>query len=80
MTFDAAFAAESVRYDGDPEMGFAARTVAGMTGVLVGFVNHIEALRCESLGQLVRDEIAGRHGICLGKLRQRVNYGCGVLR
>lgn len=80
VTLDTAFFAKSIGHDGDSEMSFAARAMAGVADVLVGFVNHFETLRRESLGQLVRDEIAGRHGICLGRPRRRVNYGCGVSR
>jgi hypothetical protein len=43
-------------------MGLPARPVPGMAFVAVGFVDHVEALRGESLGQLLHDEIAGVHG------------------
>jgi len=36
--------------------------MAGMTGVLMGFVHHVEAFGFESRRQLLRDEIKGWHG------------------
>jgi hypothetical protein len=33
-----------------------------MAFVLVGFIDHAQALRRESPGQLLRDEIVGPHG------------------
>jgi hypothetical protein len=41
--------------------------------VLVGFVQHLKALRRESFGQLVRDEIGGPHVARLGEGRVQVN-------
>ncbi len=52
---------ERFRHDIDPEMGLPARPVPGMAFVLVGFIHHLEALRRESLGQLLCDEIGGPH-------------------
>jgi hypothetical protein len=43
--------------------------------VFVRFVHHIKALRCESLGQLIADEILDGHGACLRKSWWRVNRG-----
>jgi len=73
MALEPVFSPEGFRYDGDPEMGFAAGAVTGVPRMLMGFVNDIEALRRESLGQLVRDEILDRHGICLRKPSEPVN-------
>jgi hypothetical protein len=42
-------------------MSLPARPVPGMAFVLVRFVHHLEALRRESLGQLLCDEIGGSH-------------------
>jgi hypothetical protein len=42
-------------------MSLPARPGAGMAFVLVRFVHHLEALRRESLGQLLCDEIGGSH-------------------
>ncbi len=53
-TDEPTLSAEGLRHDMDPEMGFSARPMSGMPGVLVGLVNHVEALRRESPGQLVR--------------------------
>jgi hypothetical protein len=41
--------------------------------VLVRFVHHLEALRLESLGQLLCDQIGGSHAARLGEGRLRVN-------
>jgi len=68
-TDEPTLSAEGLRHDMDPEMGFSARPMSGMPGVLVGLVNHVEALRRESPGQLVRDEIAGCHGCPLNGSR-----------
>jgi hypothetical protein len=50
-----------------------ARPVPGMAFMLVRFVHHLEALRRESLGQLLCDEIGGSHAARLGEGRARVN-------
>jgi hypothetical protein len=73
VTFHAAFPTEGIRHDRHPEMALAPRPLAGVSRVLVGFVNDIETLRRESLGQLVRDEILDRHGICLRNPVKLVN-------
>jgi hypothetical protein len=44
-----------------------------MTLVLVRFINHFEALRHESLGQLLCDEIGGSHIDRLGERGLPVN-------
>jgi len=62
VSLDAALAPEGFRHDIDPEMGFAAWSMAGMTLVVVRFVDHLEALWREGFGQLVGYGIAGRHG------------------
>lgn len=66
---------ERLRYDIDLEMSLPARPVPGMAFVLVRFVHHLEALRLESLGQLLCDQIGGSHAARLGEGRLRVN-GC----
>jgi hypothetical protein len=48
-----------------PEMSLPAGPMPGMPCVLMGFVDHIEAFGRESLGQLLRDQIAGSHGLRL---------------
>jgi hypothetical protein len=50
-----ALSTEGFRHDIDPEMGFAARPVSGMTLVTVGFVLDLEAQRREGRGQLLRN-------------------------
>jgi hypothetical protein len=41
--------------------------------MLVGFVQHLKALRRESLGQLLCDDIGGPHAARLGEGGPRVN-------
>ena len=55
VTLDPALSAERLRHDMNPEMGLAARPVAGMALVLVRFIHHVEALRREGGGQLFGD-------------------------
>ena len=50
-----ALSTEGFRHDIDPEMGFAARPVSGMTLVTVGLVLDLEAQRREGRGQLLRN-------------------------
>ena len=71
---------ERLRYDIDPEMSLPARPVPGMAFVPVQFVHHLEALRFESLGQLLCDEIGGSHAARLRRARVRVNAGCVPIR
>jgi hypothetical protein len=61
VTLEPGLTFEGVRYDIDPEMGLPARPVSGVARVLMGFINHVEALRLESPGQLLCDEIGGSH-------------------
>ena len=64
---------ERLRHDIDAEVSLPARPVPGMTLVLVRFINHFEALRHESLGQLLCDEIGGSHIARLGERGLPVN-------
>jgi hypothetical protein len=59
VAIEPALPPERLRYDIKPEMRFPARPVPCMPGVLTGFVNDRKAFRCESLGQLLRDDIVG---------------------
>ena len=45
VALEPALSAEGVRHDMNAEMGFPARPMPGMSHVLVGFVDHVEALR-----------------------------------
>lgn len=65
VTIEPALSFESLRYDIHPEVGLPAWPMPGMTFVPVGFIYYVEAFGGESLGQLLRDEIAGRHGVRL---------------
>jgi hypothetical protein len=62
MAFDPALPFEGPRHDIEPEMGFAARTVPGMAGMQMGFIDDPEAFRVESFGQLPCDDVGHRHG------------------
>jgi hypothetical protein len=57
----------------NPEVGLPARPRAGMAFVLVGFVNHVEAFRRESLGQFLRKQIGCSHISELGNGIEAVN-------
>src|SRR5262249_12578087 len=61
VTLDAALPLEGFRHDIDSEVGLAARPMPGMSCVQVGFIDHVEALRRESPGQLLHDGVAGGH-------------------
>ena len=61
MALDPALSNESSRHDMDAEMGLAATSMAGMPGVQMGFIEHFQARRLESLGQLSCDDIADAH-------------------
>ena len=65
MTLHAGHAFEEFRHYIDPEMGLPARPMPGMAFVLMRFIQHFQALRGESLGQLLCDQIGGPHGVRL---------------
>ena len=52
---------EGFSHDIDPEMGFAAFPMSGMTLVAVGLVLDLEAERREGLGELLRDGCPDTH-------------------
>ena len=64
-----ALPAERLRHNMHPEMSLPALPMPGMSGVPVRFVHHVEARRSESLGQLLRDEIAPCHGVRIAGAR-----------
>jgi hypothetical protein len=80
VTFDAGLSPERVRHDIDPVVSLPARPVPGMALMLVRFINHFEALRRESLGQLFCDEIGGSHIARLGERGLPVNGRKQVLK
>src|SRR5262249_2590795 len=74
VAFDPALPPECTRYDIDPEMSFTARPVAGMALVVMGLVDHREALWRESLRHLFFDDIASAHATSIRCVRAiRVN-------
>ena len=68
VALEAALPFEGVRHDIDPEMGLPARLVPGMALVAVGFILHFQALRRESFGEFLRDNVGGAHAV---PVRQR---------
>jgi hypothetical protein len=73
MALDSGLSFEGRRHDIDSEMRLSARSVSGMAFMPVGFVFHLEALRGESLGQLLCDEIGGAHAARLEEGKRAVN-------
>jgi hypothetical protein len=69
VALEPALPAERLRHNIHSEMSLAALAISGMPGVLVGFVDHVEARGSESLGQLLRDKIAPCHGIRIAGAR-----------
>src|SRR5690242_4770311 len=61
MTFKSALSLKRIRYDINPVVGLSAGPMSGMAFMLMGFVQHPETLGCESLGQLLCDQICGSH-------------------
>src|SRR6476660_3716667 len=64
-----ALSAERLRHNMHSEMSLPALAMPGMSGVPVGFIHHVEARGSESLGQLLRDEIAPCHGVRIAGAR-----------
>jgi len=62
VALDPALSAKRFRHNIEPEMGFAARPVSGMSLVVMGFILDTQALRRESRRQLCRDDIVHCHG------------------
>ena len=69
MAIESALPFEGFRHDINPEMGLAARPVARVTFMQMGFINDIEAFRSESFAQLLCDVI-----FCGHDLRNIVRY------
>ena len=73
VTLDAGLSLEGIRHDINPVVSLPARPVPGMAFMLVRFINYFEALRRESLGQFICDEIGGSHIARLGERGLPVN-------
>ena len=69
VALDSALPSEGVRHNMNPEMSFAAFPMAGVSGVLVGLVDHVEARRREGARKLLQDGVAGIHGWRLSRER-----------
>ncbi len=61
VAFQPGLSFEGIRHNINAEVCLSARPVSGMALMLVRFVQNLEALRLESLGQLLRDQIDGSH-------------------
>ena len=65
LAFDAGDAIKSGRHDPDMEMGLALAAIAargaGMAGMAVAFVHHIQRRRRESGGQFLPNCVRDRH-------------------
>ena len=71
---------EHFRHDIDPEVGLASGPVAGMAVMLVGLVDHLDAVGRESILQLLCDGIFHEHARGLTPCaapRQRTNSPIG---
>ena len=73
VTFQPGLSFEDVRHDINTKVSLSARPVPGMALMLVRFINHFQALRRESLGQLFCDEIGSLHIARLGECGMPVN-------
>ncbi len=69
VALEPALPAERLRHNIHPKMSLPALPMPGMPRVLVGFVHHVEPCGGESLGQLLRDEIAPCHGVRIAGAR-----------
>ena len=61
VALKSALSAEGFRHDINPEVGFAALPMSGVTVVAVGLVFDLEAERREGLGELLRDGCSDTH-------------------
>jgi hypothetical protein len=68
MTLDPALPLEGLRHNIHPEVRIAARPVAGMALMQMGFVLDLEAFRNESFAQLVCDSLLSCHLAALNLL------------
>ena len=80
VTLDAGLSLERLRHDIHREVRLPARPMSGMAFMLVRFINNLEALRRESLGQLFCDVISGSHSARLGERGLPVNGHKQVLK
>src|SRR5260370_5604348 len=69
VALEPALPAEPLRHNIHPEMSLPALPMPGMSRVLAGFVHHVEPYGGESLGQLLRDEIAPCHAVRIAGAR-----------
>src|SRR5262249_4126341 len=81
VALEAALPPKRLRHDIQAEMALPARPVPGMAFVLTGFVDHSDAFRSESLGQLSCDQVCTPHGLHLRRWIWPVNaVFCGRRR
>jgi hypothetical protein len=61
MAVEPALAGERCRHDINAEVGLASGPVAGMTAMLLGLIDHLDAVRRESILKLPRDIVFHQH-------------------
>jgi hypothetical protein len=71
MALEPALPGEGLRHDIHPEMTFPAGTMTSVALVPVRLIEHPQALRAESFGQLPCDEVVGSHRPALATLASR---------
>src|SRR5581483_5854473 len=80
VTFDTGLPFEGIRHDINPLVSLPARSMPCMAFVLMRFINDFQALRRESFGQLLCDEIGSSHAARLGEYGGPVNGHKQVLK
>ena len=77
VALDPALPFEGRRHNIDPKMRLAARPVAGVALMQMGFVGDVEVFRRESFTQLVYDSVSGSHdgGITSGPVFRQWDTG-----
>src|SRR5262249_19280318 len=74
MALQPALPPEHLRHDIEAEMALPARPMAGMAHMLLRFVDHANAFRSESFGQLSCDQVGKAHGVRL-QIRRMGRFG-----
>jgi hypothetical protein len=77
MALEPALSGERLRNDINPEVTLPAGAVAGVSLVPMGFIDHAQAFRAESLGQPSCDEVMHAHGLAYAGSRAGVNRPAG---
>ena len=75
VTLDPALPFEGVGHDIDPVMGFSTGPVARVAGMLVGFIDHVQARRGKRPRQPLNHAIPSAHGVGLMAAMPLSQYG-----